>query len=131
MIHPVLDEAVTYDGRAVPHYKSVPEGAEFPYLTTGPTSRDSVGVQTSSRYGGAQQVTVQVNTFSTKRNDDEVSAIQSDLAGVVHDASWSPSTGAVTRVRYLPQSQILKSPDPQSTFQGISEFEFRIQLPTL
>lgn len=126
-----LDGAVTHDGSAVAMYKNVPDGATFPYFTVGPSTMSPAAVQTSSSYGGAQDVTVQISTWSKKQNDNEVSAVKSKLHGAVRDATWSPSTGTIIRVRLLDGGQILKEPNPQATYQGISEFEFRIQLPTL
>jgi len=137
MVHDVLDGAVTYDGRAVPHREHPEESLVPPFYTSGPSTMDPASTQTSSAYGGAQAVTVQIDTWSAYSGKKEVSELQTLVLEVLHDAHMSDTkmtlSGGLTLVRYdVLRTRIQGEPrDSKMTYHGISDLGFRVQLPTV
>ena len=129
-LHKVLDEAISYDGRALRHYEDVPDTAQLPYLTSGPSDAVPAQIQTSGGYGGAQTVTIQLDTWSGYTGKKEVREVQRLAVEHVTTTPWPLDGGyTATRKRVL-TPRIISDPGPNVTHHGIAEIQLRIQRPT-
>ncbi len=129
-IHDALDKSIQWEGRAVRHYEHVPEDATFPYFVSGPSDTTPDAVQSSTAYGGAQVVEIQLDTFSTYRGKKEVAQLQSLAIGKVSTAAPALDGGERLTLFGTPRTQIIEEPQAaRATYHGIATLRLRLQLP--
>jgi len=132
LLNHTLDGNVTIDGEPVRHFEHVEETASPPYYTSGPSDMTPGEVQTSSVYGGAQGVEVQLDSWSNYRGKKEVAELNRKALERLEAASLS-LTGNDRLIRHsVLDARIVSEPeDSKMTFHGIITLAFRIQLPSV
>jgi len=132
LVHDTLDQAVTYDGRGIPHREHPEEDLSPPYYTSGPSDMDPARIQTSSSYGGAQTVAVQVDTWSAYHGKKEVSALQKKALDTFHSATLTLDGGLTLTRHRVVRTRIQGEPnESKMNYHGIAILAFRVQLPTV
>jgi hypothetical protein len=88
-------------------------------------------VQTSSSYGGAQTVAVQIDTWSAYHGKKEVSALQEKALVTFYNTSLTLGGGLnLTQYRVV-RTRIQGEPnESKMNYHGIAVLAFRVQLPT-
>lgn len=130
MLHDALDGAVSWDGTPVPHYEHVREAATPPYYASGPSDMTPDATQSSNgRYGGAQTVDVQLDTYSSYRGKKQVAQLQHRAIDALGAAAVADGSGRRLSLNRVLNTRIQEEPqESRATYHGIATVRFRIQL---